>query len=230
MFESNYATGDRGSKISALAEEAIATIMMTAAPERARPSNRQVVDILNNEFRHIDADKDGTLSKSELTAYSQLPGLSIQSKSVTQFAARNIEQFAELASDKSGTAVPGSNNADGLSIYNVFLKDNKAGLTLKDVSVLSQITPDSDLANSINKLRSSERWNWASSAMWGLLAVGHTACTIVNPEPTTKYYQGGMAVCAATLSASYAAKALQSAAPTLRDQFQQRQRMIASWK
>lgn len=231
MYDNNYAPADDGSfAVADLIDGALERLHQATTPDRPRITNKLIVDVLNNEFKHIDANQDGILSKSELTTYSQLQGLSAGSKTVTQHAARNVEEFAELASTKDSREALGSVHSQGRAIYDEFLKDDRQGLTRKDISVLKNLQPNSDLAKAFKNLRSSESFDWPATAIYGLATLASATGAILSPEPTSKYWLGAKAIAFGGLTGFAINRGIHKASPALIQQFEQRQKMIESWK
>jgi Ca2+-binding EF-hand superfamily protein len=67
-----------------------------AAPTGSAPLARaQFITDMDSEFRKMDADKNGQLTKTEIEQYQKL-------QAVAQAAARNKALFAQLDTDKNG--------------------------------------------------------------------------------------------------------------------------------
>ncbi|MBY0548201.1 MAG: hypothetical protein K2W95_12980 [Candidatus Obscuribacterales bacterium] len=135
-----------------------------------------------------------------------------------------------MASTKDSGAALGAVHAQGRAIYDEFLKDDIQGLTRKDISVLKNLQPNSELAKAYKSLRSSESFDWPATVVYGLASLTSAAGAFLSPEPTSKYWLAGKAVAFGGLTGYAANRAIYKASPALIAQFEQRQKMISNWK
>ena len=83
-----------GSAIVALASASEASAQSKSPANQTLPRAQFIAD-MDSEFRKMDADKNGLLTKTEIEQYQKL-------QAVAQAAARNRALFAQLDTDKNG--------------------------------------------------------------------------------------------------------------------------------
>lgn len=235
MFPETFPGGKSHDFLLPRATASIKTSSSDALPELRIDEVKDPVRlarILRADFRRIDVNSDGGLSKAELDEFSRRRDIAPSERGAATFLSKNYKDFSALATNvHADDVLPlNSTKADDKLYNQYFFDQHKEGISLKDIDTFSLILDPKAFQAQLRDVRGRERIQGVGGVVFGACALGFGAAAIVSPEPASKLIAGAMTLSTASRSFLGVRSYTHSSLPALQGEFDKRSAMVKSWQ
>jgi len=181
--------------------------------------------LLNSKFDLIDVDDDGTLSKFEIQHFGTLPMNTESERVMAKVLVDHYDEFKSIT------------NEDGLkkrSVQGPFLEswEGNKNITRHDVDTFDNLLARSENFEKYIKRQRLKEFGtgFGGALIYGGLTTLSGIVTVGDPEPVSKTIMGVVTTSLAGVTAAHFYHAVHGETRTIRDQYNDRQQMLGSWK